>query len=290
MAPSNLQGLNLIHPAQTNNHGYDAQDLLGGPPFPDIAAQLDLWTHLPFESEEPNVSFKDDEEARSMKSFQHQHKTNMTNPLATSSSAAQFDLAAFLTSMGIDPLNAALQQQQLQHQPAPSPAVPALPLTPSIAQILALANQGQHNPGFSFSLPPPPSSTAAPEQDPVAPPPAKRQRSRKASVSTIATPTPAEAASDDLPPGSSEDKRKRNTAASARFRMKKKEREAALETKAKELEGRVNELERECEGLRRENGWLKGLVVGVTGAAQQQQGGGSPPQTTGTKRSREDAA
>ncbi|KAJ7470331.1 hypothetical protein FB451DRAFT_1253392 [Mycena latifolia] len=27
---------------------------------------------------------------------------------------------------------------------------------------------------------------------------------------------------------------------------------------------RVNELERECESLRRENGWLKGLVVGVS--------------------------
>jgi len=65
-----------------------------------------------------------------------------------------------------------------------------------------------------------------------------------------------------------EDKRRRNTAASARFRLKKKEREAALEGKAKELEARVSELEKECEGLRRENGWLKGLVVGVTGAAQ----------------------
>ncbi|KIK69264.1 hypothetical protein GYMLUDRAFT_129382, partial [Collybiopsis luxurians FD-317 M1] len=58
-----------------------------------------------------------------------------------------------------------------------------------------------------------------------------------------------------------EDKRRRNTAASARFRLKKKEREIAMENKAKELEQRVNELERECEGLRRENGWLKGLVV-----------------------------
>jgi hypothetical protein len=48
--------------------------------------------------------------------------------------------------------------------------------------------------------------------------------------------------------------------------LKKKEREAALERRAKELEDRVVDLERECEGLRRENGWLKGLVVGVTGA------------------------
>jgi hypothetical protein len=44
-----------------------------------------------------------------------------------------------------------------------------------------------------------------------------------------------------------------------------------LEKKSKELETRVTELERECEGLRRENGWLKGLVVGVTGAGATQQ-------------------
>ena len=66
--------------------------------------------------------------------------------------------------------------------------------------------------------------------------------------------------------------------------MKKKEREAALERKAKELEVKVGELEKECEALRRENGWLKGLVVGVTGAGavQQQQ------VQSGVKRVRED--
>lgn len=41
-----------------------------------------------------------------------------------------------------------------------------------------------------------------------------------------------------------------------------------MEKRNKELESRVGELERECEALRRENGWLKGLVVGVaTGGA-----------------------
>jgi hypothetical protein len=64
--------------------------------------------------------------------------------------------------------------------------------------------------------------------------------------------------------------------------MKKKEREVALEKKSKELEMRVTELERECEGLRRENGWLKGLVVGVTGA------GGSQQAASGAKRPREE--
>ena len=66
------------------------------------------------------------------------------------------------------------------------------------------------------------------------------------------------------PVTAAEDKRRRNTAASARFRAKKKEREAAMEHKAKGLEERVLELERECESLRKENGWLKGLVVGAT--------------------------
>jgi hypothetical protein len=37
-----------------------------------------------------------------------------------------------------------------------------------------------------------------------------------------------------------------------------------MERKAKDLEERVIELERECESLRKENGWLKGLVVGAT--------------------------
>jgi hypothetical protein len=48
--------------------------------------------------------------------------------------------------------------------------------------------------------------------------------------------------------------------------MKKKERQEALEEMAKELETRENTLRRECEDLRRENSWLKGLVVHVTGA------------------------
>lgn len=58
-----------------------------------------------------------------------------------------------------------------------------------------------------------------------------------------------------------EDKRRRNTAASARFRIKKKQREAALEATAKELRDRVVELEKEVEALRTENGWLRGLIV-----------------------------
>ncbi|GAA5925455.1 hypothetical protein JCM3775_001414 [Rhodotorula graminis] len=58
-----------------------------------------------------------------------------------------------------------------------------------------------------------------------------------------------------------EDKRRRNTAASARFRVKKKQREQELEQTAKELRERVAGLEKEVDTLKTENGWLRSLVV-----------------------------
>lgn len=71
-----------------------------------------------------------------------------------------------------------------------------------------------------------------------------------------------------LPISAAEDKRRRNTLASARFRQKKKEREAAMERKARELDDRVANLDRECESLRKENRMLRGLLVdGVPAAA-----------------------
>jgi len=59
----------------------------------------------------------------------------------------------------------------------------------------------------------------------------------------------------------SEDKRRRNTAASARFRIKKKQRSLNLDRSVSDLTGRADELEREATELRRENGWLKEIVM-----------------------------
>ncbi|KAF9481718.1 hypothetical protein BDN70DRAFT_876039 [Pholiota conissans] len=59
----------------------------------------------------------------------------------------------------------------------------------------------------------------------------------------------------------SDEKRRRNTAASARFRIKKKHRTITLERSVSELTGRADELEREAADLRRENGWLKEIVM-----------------------------
>jgi hypothetical protein len=58
-----------------------------------------------------------------------------------------------------------------------------------------------------------------------------------------------------------EDKRRRNTAASARFRIKKKQREQALERSAKEMSDKVQALEGRINQLETENKWLKNLIT-----------------------------
>lgn len=65
----------------------------------------------------------------------------------------------------------------------------------------------------------------------------------------------------DSPEGGTDDKRKRNTAASARFRIKKKQKTLNLERSVSDLAGRAEELEKEASDLRRENGWLKEIVM-----------------------------
>ncbi|TFK44288.1 hypothetical protein BDQ12DRAFT_717450 [Crucibulum laeve] len=317
MAPANLQGLNIIHPAPHS----DAQDLLSGPPFPDLSAQLDLWTNLTFDSDEgplsghhdnnkhgaKNVGDEEEEEeqARSPvtgeKAIHDGHinvvtGTNLGTDQTHGHPPQSFDLNAFLAGFGIDPF-----------APAPVQHAPALGMAPSLAQLIALhqppsagfpTQDGFQQPqSYTRSNERPTSFARTTPASAEEYPPSKRSRTRKSSITSSASP---EAYREETPaPGTNmsaaEDKRRRNTAASARFRLKKKEREAALEGKAKELETRVNELERECEGLRRENGWLKGLVVGVTGAAQGPivpQSITPPPNgatlTTGSKRARDE--
>lgn len=77
---------------------------------------------------------------------------------------------------------------------------------------------------------------------------------RKRKVSTVEKDKDTQEALD-------EDKRKRNTAASARFRMKKKLREQALEKTAKEMTIKAEALEKRVAELEREAKWLRALVV-----------------------------
>lgn len=62
-----------------------------------------------------------------------------------------------------------------------------------------------------------------------------------------------------------EDKRRRNTAASARFRVKKKQREQALERTVKEVNDKNTALEAKIKQLQMENIWLKDLVTEKNG-------------------------
>lgn len=80
---------------------------------------------------------------------------------------------------------------------------------------------------------------------------------RKASVAMA----PVEQLEESSRVAAEEDKRRRNTAASARFRVKKKQREQALEKQTKEMSDKVSALENKVSQLEQENKWLKGLIT-----------------------------
>lgn len=330
--PANIQGLNIIQPQQADSQ---SQDLLSAQAFPDISAQLDLWTNLTFDTDEGSLSRPNDEKFHGKNLEEEEEDTE--SPTASGEKAVHdgHDNVVMATNLGSNISQPVSSPSGVSHLPAfdlnallsgfnpyaslsqhanPGPAS-------SLAQLLALHAHAQQfptpmpNPFPHYPvvqspyehLPPvldtpvPPASAPAPAPASTSAPfeeiPLKRLRTRKPSASSSEAPT---ADVQVMAIAAAEDKRRRNTAASARFRLKKKEREAALEGKAKELEARVSELERECEGLRRENGWLKGLVVGVTGAAQGPVVNSPPPSlsssqianltsaTASGKRSRED--
>ena len=312
MPPSNLQGLNEIDTTSPKSYSSDSRDLLNFPTYSDFNAQLDLWTNIAFESDDHLLRKGDSSRPGDAKASSDDgdddettakendllypgdaHENVVTGiPLPTQNSSQippsgtrqnlhQLDLAALLASFGVNPLGVQLQQQLQLQQPAPSGSAQPQNM-PTLAQLLSLPlptpSQSQ------TSVPPSPASDVQTQLNKQSPAP-KRARVTKSPAD--ASPLPADTPTEYNSANPAEDKRRRNTAASARFRLKKKEREAALEKKAKELEVKVNELEKECEGLRRENGWLKGLVVGVTGGVT------GPPQLssldvrTGTKRPRD---
>ena len=65
-----------------------------------------------------------------------------------------------------------------------------------------------------------------------------------------------------------EDKRRRNTAASARFRVRKKQREQVMEKVAKEMTEKCTVLEDRIKELEKENALLKGLLTEKAGIGE----------------------
>ncbi len=315
MALSPLHGLNVVH--HDDSYRLDQRDLLSTPQIQaDLAAQLDVWTNLSFQSDEPlskedggkdssatnspTIDDDKDEEQDPEGPANPESHANVVNAIAISQPGQHLrlqhqrnnlDVNTVLANFGIDPFLV---------PPVPAPQQPH---SASLAQLLSsypFAHDLQHHQHNVFSeLAPPTPQQQSAEPETGGSVPGRRVRARKAPLDTPMSASTPPASSSSLPPnspvlmpkGMAEDKRKRNTAASARFRAKKKEREVALERRSKDLEGRVSELERECEQLRRENGWLMGLVVGVTGANGGPGGAvvpGLPPSSATGKRKRDD--
>ncbi|KAI6712690.1 hypothetical protein JHW43_004821 [Diplocarpon mali] len=85
--------------------------------------------------------------------------------------------------------------------------------------------------------------------------------SHKRKSDSIGAGSPISNAEDAARNAAEEDKRRRNTAASARFRVKKKQREQALERSAKDMSDKVAALEGRINQLETENKWLKNLIT-----------------------------
>jgi len=74
----------------------------------------------------------------------------------------------------------------------------------------------------------------------------------------------------DAPVSPAEDKRKRNTAASARFRLRKKAKLEALEVTARDMTLKAETLSKLVRELETEVSWLRGLLIGRDGPSKVQ--------------------
>lgn len=132
----------------------------------------------------------------------------------------------------------------VQIQNTPFSGVPAAPAS------TPMSNAQSAPPTSTAPIPPAPAASAAP----------KRKSGAKSTQAS------AEEAARNA---AEEDKRRRNTAASARFRVKKKMREAALEKSLKETNDKNGALEARVSQLELENHWLRGLIMEKNGNEEQ---------------------
>jgi len=121
---------------------------------------------------------------------------------------------------------------------------------PPMSNIQSTQINGYHIPTYS---PPASTSPISPQFD--------KPAGEKRKLDAITDPNSAQAIEEASRVAAEEDKRRRNTAASARFRVKKKQREQALEKTAKEMTEKVSVLESKIAQLEMENKWLKSLIT-----------------------------
>jgi len=107
----------------------------------------------------------------------------------------------------------------------------------------------------------PPISQHAPGYPAADPRIGDKRKSDASSVTSTSSPNRPLSFEEASRLAAEEDKRRRNTAASARFRIKKKQREQALEKSAKEMNDKMAALENRIQQLETENKWLKNLIT-----------------------------
>ncbi|PYI10330.1 bZIP transcription factor [Aspergillus sclerotiicarbonarius CBS 121057] len=155
-----------------------------------------------------------------------------------------------------------INAQSLPVQNAQFSAVPSLPNGP--LNINPAPSQAASQPSPQSSAASSPSAAATPAPAPTTTVPAsvpKRKNTQK---------TPVMSVEEAARIAAEEDKRRRNTAASARFRVKKKMREQALEKTVKETTDKNTALEARVTALELENQWLKNLITEKNGQTSEE--------------------
>lgn len=148
---------------------------------------------------------------------------------------------------------------------APSPTVQntSIPAAPSVPNGQTASNAAQ---APALPVDAPKNVAPAPAPNPVfadvGPTAAAGPKQKHTQKSTQASAEEAARVAAD------EDKRRRNTAASARFRVKKKMREQALERTVKETTEKNDALEARVSHLELENHWLRGLIMEKNGTQE----------------------
>ncbi|KAJ5176364.1 uncharacterized protein N7482_002241 [Penicillium canariense] len=149
----------------------------------------------------------------------------------------------------LNPVNASVPVQNASYSRVPSVSHAHIAVNPAPAQNLPLTA--------------PQSVASTPAQNAVTPPaPAAGPKRKHTQKSTQAS------AEEAAHVAAEEDKRRRNTAASARFRVKKKMREQALERSLKETTDKNDALEARVSQLELENHWLRGLIMEKNGTEE----------------------
>lgn len=149
-----------------------------------------------------------------------------------------------------------INSQQVPIQTTQFPNIPSIPSGLSSAPFNANLTASQSSSPTTSSSGPATSPVAAPAPSATTAAGPKRKNTQK--PAPISVEEAARIAAE-------EDKRRRNTAASARFRVKKKLREQALEKTVKETTEKNAALEARVTALELENQWLKNLITEKNG-------------------------